>query len=220
MRSETFWRWYDRAARLDFAGTIVSSGIGGATGMAAYFQGWDGLMILLAMVIAFAAVAIIYLAFCRFFDRRENSQKGAEFASLTVQPSPPERMPIIDFVQLAGRVGWRVSGEHNLEAADLMDGLTQAGADGIVQFWGRRSSDKPLVPIERERWHDYQFDWTSILHATRNNDTRTYKFFLEQNRYLPGFIDIHLETAAATRWLGTPQALAFKGKHDRERTVV
>jgi hypothetical protein len=128
-----------------------------------------------------------------------------------------ERIPIIDFVGFAGQGGWQVSGTNDLEAADLMDGLTQAGVDGVVQFWGRQSEEKPLVLVEQKHWQEYEFDWISVLHTNNNVSTRTQKFSTEHNRYVTGYIDIHLDRTAATRWLQSPDARAFKGRRDRKK---
>src|ERR1700730_9808343 len=95
-----------------------------------------------------------------------------------------QRMPIIDFVKLAEKAGWRVGGEHNLEAVDLMEFLIQAGCDGTIRWWGRldnsqRLGDSPLIPIDKAHWQTYEFDWASVLHAKRNMQTKTYKFLPE-----------------------------------------
>jgi hypothetical protein len=127
-----------------------------------------------------------------------------------------ERMPIVDFVRFAGQRGWQVSGEKNLEAVDLMDGLTQAGVDGLVRFWGRLSDEKPLVRIEQKHWQDYEFDWGSVLDANNNVSTRTQKFSPQHNRYVTGCVDIHLDRTAAIHWLQSPDARAFKGQRDRK----
>jgi hypothetical protein len=69
VRWEKFWEWYDWAARAHFAGTIVSAAVSAAAGGIAYIEGWDWLAIALAMLVSFAAVAIVYLGFCTFWDR-------------------------------------------------------------------------------------------------------------------------------------------------------
>ena len=82
MAAKSFWHWYDRAARADFAANIVgwfwdwrtwalSTVVSAVTGgIAKWLDGWSSTGILLAMLIAFAAVALIYLGFCLFWDRR------------------------------------------------------------------------------------------------------------------------------------------------------
>jgi hypothetical protein len=103
-------------------------------------------------------------------------------------------MPITEFIQLAGQRDWRVSGEHNLEAADLMDGLRQAGSEGIIRFWGRLNrqgnrfqiENEISVPVPPEHWYDFEFDWTSVLSAKDNVETSTYNLHKPDTRYQGG----------------------------------
>jgi hypothetical protein len=112
-----------------------------------------------------------------------------------------EKMPILDFVQLAARRGWRVLGEQNLEAVDLMDGLREAGSGGTIRFWGRfdKNGNRFLidneirVQIPAKHWRVYEFDWTSVLSAKDNLETCTYTLRNPNRRYQNGYADIHLD---------------------------
>jgi len=131
-----------------------------------------------------------------------------------VAAAPPQRMPIVDFIALAGTQGWRVWGQHNLEALDLLEGLTQAAVDEAIRFWGRLGGG-PLVSIEKDHWSDHQFDAISITRPSPQNAlTRTQAFSPKDQRFVTGYSDLYLDGAAATRWLGT-DALAFRGRHDQ-----
>lgn len=77
MRWNTAVDWFDWIARLHFVGTLLSGVFGMIAGVAAYLEGWDWLLIVLAMIVAFAGVGIIYIAFCRFWDRRMARLKAA-----------------------------------------------------------------------------------------------------------------------------------------------
>jgi hypothetical protein len=134
-------------------------------------------------------------------------------------------MPIVTFMKLAGERGWQVTGEHDLEAIDLMNGLTQAGVTGIIRFYGRRQAaprlgPSPLVPIDPLHWHEFEFDWHSVIAAVENMDSLTRKFCPRQNRFITGYVDIHLDSSAAADWLNSQEALVFKGQTahgERER---
>jgi hypothetical protein len=76
MRSDTFWRWhdwfwraYDWGLRLGLGGWLVSAIGGGVIAAVFRYDGWDPAVMLLAALIAFAAVAVIYHGFCVFWDR-------------------------------------------------------------------------------------------------------------------------------------------------------
>jgi hypothetical protein len=86
MESETFWRWFDRGARVDFAATIVSwffdwktyalGAVGAIVGaILPKLDNWPFTAIFLVMLVAFAVVALLYLAFCVFLDRRAANRK-------------------------------------------------------------------------------------------------------------------------------------------------
>lgn len=226
MRWKTLLAWYDWAARVHFAGTILSGGLSIVAGLAAYREGWDWLAIVLAILIAFSTVALVYLAFCAYFDRKErkNTTRGKP-ASLDGDAAAsthlPRRMPILDFVRFAHAHGWRVAGQHDLEIIDLMNGLRQAGSDATIEFWGRLNGrsdrDAILTQILPGHWHDYQFDPLSVLDATENGETCTYNLHSPGTRYEDGYSDIHLEGESASRWLET-DALVFRGQQERRGT--
>jgi hypothetical protein len=132
-----------------------------------------------------------------------------------------EKMPILEFMQLAARRGWRILGEQNLEAVDLMDGLREAGSEGTIRFWGRLDKNgnrflienqiRVLIPVKH--WRDYEFDWISVLSAKDNLETRTYTLRNPNRQYQNGHADIYLDRAAAIRWLKY-EAIAFRGRRN------
>jgi len=135
----------------------------------------------------------------------------------SVAASGPQPMPMLDFMRLAQQRGWRVTGQHNLEAVDLMDGLRQAGSDGAIRFWGRRKEDRVVSEIPRDHWREYEFDWTSVTSATQNVATRTYTLRRPDARYEGGYADIHLDRATAPNWLETGAPI-FRGQRDQRGT--
>jgi hypothetical protein len=175
---------------------------------------------IVAVSILFVVLSLalfLHLTYKWFRGRR----RGTAVAIVEARAQVIQRMPILDFMRLAAQRGWRVFGVHNLEAVDLMDGLRQVGSDAIVRFWGRldgrRSSNAIIMEIPREHWQEYELDWTSVTDATANATTCTYTMHRPDTRYEGGYADIHLDGAAATRWLETG-ALAFRGQRDRRGT--
>jgi len=167
--------------------------------------------------LAFAAVG-----FWLFWLTREKRNAPSDNLPTTTAEISPihDQMPILAFVELACNRGWHVSGQHDLEAMDLTNGLAEAGSNQVIEFWGRRRPERQRIPIEREHWRDHEFDVISLLNALENVETRTQRFAADQNRWVSGFTDIHIGAAAATRWLASPQALAFRGqtlRGERER---
>jgi hypothetical protein len=130
-----------------------------------------------------------------------------------------DRISILELMRFAEMQGWKIAGENNLEAVDLMDALRQAGVDGLIQFWGKKYggqwvNDVPLVMIDKTHWQDFQFDWQSVIGATENKTTRTYNFFSIKDRYSGAYFDIHAD-ANATAWLATQYAISFKGRRQK-----
>jgi hypothetical protein len=93
MESETFWRWFDRGARVDFAATIVNwffdwktyalGAVGAIVGaILPKLDNWSSTAIFLVMLAAFAVVALLYLAFCVLLDRRASNRKGERPAAI------------------------------------------------------------------------------------------------------------------------------------------
>jgi hypothetical protein len=136
----------------------------------------------------------------------------------------PQRMPILQFMKLAEEQGWKISGEHDLEAVDLMDGLRQAGSDGVIQLWRRlkrhgnriRIQNEVSVPIPREHWRDFEFDWISVLRAKENSETSTYNLNEANTWYHGGYVDICLDREAAVPWLEAG-AKAFQGLREKTK---
>jgi hypothetical protein len=93
MESKTFWRWFDRGARADFAATIVGwffdwktyalGAMGAVVGaILPKLDNWSFTAIFLVMLAAFAVVALLYLAFCVFLDRRAAKRKSERTAAI------------------------------------------------------------------------------------------------------------------------------------------
>jgi hypothetical protein len=211
---------YDWIARFHF---LATTGIAAAgwfvTFIAASAQGWDPVSVWVGSLGAGAFVALLFIAFRLW---RSGVPVTIEHAAPTPELSGrSQRMPILDFMRLAAERGWRVYGDHNLEAVDLMDGLRQAGSDAAMKLWGRldgrRNRHAILTEIPCEHWQEYEFDWASVISATENASTCTETMLRLDTRYEGSYSDIHLEEAAARRWLETA-ALAFRGQRDRRGT--
>jgi hypothetical protein len=118
MRSDTFWRWhdwfwrvYDWAVRLGAVGFITAVVGGGVIGGLFRFDGWDAPVVLLAALIGFAVVAIIYIAFCLFWDRRNRKRLIEPATESETQHSAP--IPDVDarqaFFQILEKSEWRAN---------------------------------------------------------------------------------------------------------------
>lgn len=134
------------------------------------------------------------------------------------------RSPFIEFRNLVrDAYHWSISGEHNLEAVDLMDGLRQAGLDATIRFWGRSNRygnvsldrNEPLVAIPPEHWRDFQFDWGAAIKATDNSEVTTYNIHQFDNRSRHSYFDIHVHRGEAIAWMNSEGA-TFRGRRDAE----
>jgi hypothetical protein len=133
MHSDGFWRWhdwfwrvYDWVARLGFAGWLAS--IFGGSVVAAIFnyEQWDPAIVLLAGLIAFATLAVVYLAFCFYLDRR-NPKASIALASNESCAALPS------------------------DIADAIPDLRVADSDLVIALFDSSERDKLLPLLEGER---------------------------------------------------------------------
>lgn len=150
--------------------------------------------------------------------RRISAPSGSTRA--TPSAAGPFRIPLLEFCDLAVRAGWKFHGEHNLDAADLLEGLRQAAVDKRVRIWGRTlknefgalNRSEPLVEIPPDHWRNFHIEWVSVIGQKDNFETKS------DNRHdhkTPSwrrgrFLDLHVEREPAVQWLKA-DAPAFKG---------
>ncbi len=173
----------------------------------------------------FACTCLLWWFFSNFQIRTpwKHRDKNSPETSKIKEALPLQRITFVDFRNIVrDQFHWNVSGERNLEAVDLLDGLRQAGVDKTIQFWGRRrrynnlvlDREDPLVEIPSDHWKDFQFEWGSAITAGENIDVTTYNRSAK-NWAQGSFFDIHLHREEAIEWMNST-AKAFRGKRDRE----
>ena len=69
MSWDAFWKRFDWLSRIDFARTLVTAVGGGVVAIASYLSDWSAGAIILATLVAGAAVSVVYIGFCKFWDR-------------------------------------------------------------------------------------------------------------------------------------------------------
>ena len=118
----------------------------------------------------------------------------------------PQRIPILNLRDEAGKSGWNFTDAASLHIIDFADALRQAGRDGALKFWGRPRSvqfddivkSKPLVAFEPEFWEAYELNYGNLAEITDNFQTRAY--VISHNNELQ-YVDIHVQKENSTRWL-------------------
>lgn len=128
---------FDWLARLQFAGALLSGGLSAVTGLAAYLDGWDALGVFIAMMVVFASVALIYIAFCSYWDRMSVNQH--------VSPRPN----INPTVGLPSDI------------ADAIPDLRVAESDLVLAILANKESDKLLPLLEGEKLRS----WARPMHG-------------------------------------------------------
>ncbi len=130
-------------------------------------------------------------------------------------PSPmPWRIPLTAFFKYAAENGWDFQ-QESLQIYDLLNGLKQAGFDGVVRFWGRENScpfptnENLLVQLPVGYWGTHTVEAISCMTlddsgnaigiTETNQKIKTEDEFLNDNTGI--YADIHLDRAQAEKWL-------------------
>jgi hypothetical protein len=124
-----FWRWFDRAARADFAGNAVGwfwdwkswtlSAVGGALALIlSKLDGWSNTSVFLATLCAGLIVAIVYAILKWVFSFAPTGKPETPHQSALATASAPPSVPDIDareaFFQILEKSEWSVKQQANL----------------------------------------------------------------------------------------------------------
>jgi hypothetical protein len=178
---------FDWIARVHFAVTLLSAGLTVTAGLAAYFEGWDWLSIIFAMTGTFAGVAIIYIAFCFFWDRRNGSQRK------TNSPPTEPSSPLFPADILEAVPDLRISDEPTVivlfETAER-DRLLPLLELGKLSSWARPMSpgEPPLTSLVGKVWSTHYF-YSLPKHGP---GTKTQSFLKTKNGQQTAYYDVHL----------------------------
>jgi Fic family protein len=148
--------------------------------------------------------------------------RPADLEALGRAPPPKQRIPIKEFIEIAGKSGW------NLESSQILDlarGVQQAALDRDLRLWGRRNTQRlpslnehqPLEEIPPDHWRDYKPQLLDALNARDNIEARSYAPRFGQNADPNAFVDLHIDATTAVPWL-TGNGLEYRGwQHRREQ---
>jgi hypothetical protein len=163
MSREKFWRWYDRAARADFAGTLLGyifdwktwivTAFGGGGGIATFFAAvgnWSPLLVwVFAAIVAASLAATAYFVIRILETRREMDDEPRSES----QPSQNvgEFDGDIPDVRVADDpvVGALFAAPHHDKLLPLLE-------RGRINAWGRLGNGRPpltLIPADEWRTH-------------------------------------------------------------------
>jgi hypothetical protein len=199
--SGSFWRWFDRAARLDFASNVVGwfwdwrpwalSGLGALiAGVLSKLDGWPNTAIFLATISAGLIVAVVYavLRFAFALPGPNAAQVGKLAANERASLISPD-WPLRDlFHYLAPNLPLRASSTGNVRVDDLDSRWKEIGEKVIKQLSlgtlhasGRQHRGPrryQASPIPAEFWRDAKFtywfldeDGTDNTHAANGSGT-------------------------------------------------
>jgi hypothetical protein len=168
----------DWAARLDFAGKVVSGVIGLIFGAGAYFSDWGVIGALLATIGAFAFVAVIYLAFCHYWDGRQPPPDKEISISRIIKETEPR--PDIDaraaFFRILEQSEWTQEEKRktpdtsylvdNWIEVRLDDEIHRALINGKLDSWGEEilsnAAVAPERPIPHEMWRQIEITFDRL----------------------------------------------------------
>jgi hypothetical protein len=114
------------------------------------------------------------------FGQRKIIASGIE--KETPQPSEfkaaPERIPLLDIIEMSRKTGWDTNAQQSNDATILADSLNQAAVDGVIRFWGRKykydfgesaSTTYPLIEIPAEHFMEFSFQPLNLFRDGQRN---------------------------------------------------
>jgi hypothetical protein len=205
-----FWRWYDRGARTDFAGTLlgyvfdwkgyITATLGGSGGAATFLKAAiDGRSPLDVWVLA-VEVAASLAAFVYFMILVGEKLKKPKIVDKGSHVAPIEGAP--DARVADDLIVWGL-----FESSDR-DKLFPLLEDGKIQAWGRLGNGfPPLMKIPQDLWRtNYIIRLADPLVAGRINQT----FLKSKSRHESSYYDVCLNRAQLKYYwpkLGEPISL-------------
>jgi hypothetical protein len=223
MASNWFWRWYDRAARLDFAVKLLelvfdwrtwlfSAGGSAVTFVGTAYQGWDPWAVWLATLVAGACVAVIYIAW-----RFHRLSKPKDLPSL--HSDAGEFANNIPDVRIADDPVVRSLFEG--QQRDKLFPLLEAGK---IVAWGRAGNGyPPPTKIPADIWRTHYLDYYPAPPEGINQT-----FLKSKARHESTYYDVHLNRSQIDRaWPGLWNSIplleaatrAYEQTRDREVSI-
>jgi hypothetical protein len=181
MSGKGFWRWFDRGARVDFAGTLlgyvfdwkgwvaglIGGGGGATTFLKAAIDGWSPLVVWVMAVVVAAALSVFVYYFLLTVEKRR-SPGATDSGSTTASGGALNSIGAIPDVRAADDlIVWRL-----FESSER-DKLFPLLEEGRIQAWGRLGNGfPPLMKIPAGTWRtNYIERHADPLVAGRINQT-------------------------------------------------
>lgn len=205
-----FWRWYDRGARMDFAGTllgyvfdwkayiatIVGGGGGAATFLKAAIDGRSPLVVWVMAVAAAASLAVLVYFMILIWEKIKKPKMDKPHSHVASIDGAPDVRVADDLIV------WGL-----FESSDR-DKLFPLLEDGKIQAWGRLGNGfPPLMKIPHDLWRtNYIIRLAEPLVAGRINQT----FLKSKSRHESSYYDVCLNRSQLKNYwpkLGEPISL-------------
>jgi phage shock protein PspC (stress-responsive transcriptional regulator) len=162
-----FWRVYDWAVRLGISGLIASAIGGGVIAGIFRYDGWDPPIVLLAVTVAFAAFAVIYIGFCHHWDRRQAKQKTISLAApVSLEANIDASVAFFDILENSDWSREQKPIEHPISdwlSRRLDDELHNRLYQNRLKAWGRRClnpiDEAPEGEIPADEWAKIEIDF-------------------------------------------------------------
>lgn len=152
-----------------------------------------------------------------YYDLRLNRQ---EVEKAWPPSSAGPLMALLELRALAAMNGWEFPGTRQL--LDFDDALNEAGARGLVDFYGRPVGDQfiesvirnePRRKIKRDEWDNLRVSGDGLIDLECVDNFKA--SLARRNPYSEiAYMDAHVDRGQAEQWL--PQAMEFKGRRDAQ----
>lgn len=163
-------------------------------------------------IVILAATFVCTIAYLGRRQIKSQQEQQADPSPQELEKAPPERVPLIDIVEMAGKAGWNIDVRQSNDATILTNLLNQAAVDKIIRFWGRKyeydfgeatAATYPLIEIPVEHFMEFSFQ---PLNLFRDGQKNLYIFtgkLGKQPRELRGQIyqDIHANRTQLGEWM-------------------
>jgi hypothetical protein len=222
MASEGFWRWFDRAARMDFAANVVgwfwdwrawtlSTVAAVMGGIISKLDGWSNTVVFLSTLSAGLIVAIVFALLKWAFSSRTSTKdlfpEQHVLTSKTELPIPPDPYPDWPIHELFTHIDPGLLSRTDESVGDTWDNIGNDIKDhaslGRLKIWGRPIEDSlgkilgerpPLRRIDPSYWHSSHFTY-HFFDSTAGDEPHTYVL---RNSGLPEYTDLRVNRPEAT----------------------